>query len=312
MKEIFVLVTMDVEKALPANRPASTTGPRNYEESAVFIEAYVQRAKSHGFPVSFMIHPEVTHEHKALFNQLEEDGACLGLHLHPWKFSDGRYKAHFGGLTSDEQRNILGEAIEMWSDAMIRKPLWFRPGTFSANDNTMPLLAELGFRGGSISLPGRVYPDMCAVWAGAPPDPHFGHAAFRHLPGELDFVNIPLSVDMSRVEMRNGNLFRWDLRPDWLDADYHAIADNIVGQVVAREPAVPVVHMVTHNDNDFSDPADRVCRNYVSALNEVVEACRRRGLTAVGATFADVADKLRSADRTDSRFRYAHASMLDG
>ena len=194
MKEIFVLVTMDVEKALPANRPASTTGPRNYEESAVFIEAYVQRAKSHGFPVSFMIHPEVTHEHKALFNQLEEDGACLGLHLHPWKFLDGRYKAHFGGLTRDEQRDILGEAIEMWSDAMIRKPLWFRPGTFSANDNTMPLLAELGFRGGSISLPGRVYPDMCAVWAGAPPDPHFGHAAFRHLPGELDFVNIPLSV----------------------------------------------------------------------------------------------------------------------
>ena len=39
MKEIFVLVTMDVEKALPADRPASTTGPRNYEESAVFIEA---------------------------------------------------------------------------------------------------------------------------------------------------------------------------------------------------------------------------------------------------------------------------------
>ena len=116
MKEIFVLVTMDVEKALPADRPASTTGPRNYEESAVFIEAYVERAKSHGFPVSFMIHPEVTHEHKELFNQLEEDGACLGLHLHPWKFLDGRYKAHFGGLTRDEQRDILGKAMAMWSE----------------------------------------------------------------------------------------------------------------------------------------------------------------------------------------------------
>ena len=312
MKEIFVLVTMDVEPALPADRPASTTGPRNYEESAVFIEAYAARARSRGFPVTFLIHPEVTHEHTALFDQLEADGACLGLHLHPWKFSGGRYRAHFGGLTRDEQSDILGEAIAMWSDGMGRRPRWFRPGTFSANDHTMPLLVELGFRGGSISLPGRVYPDMCAVWAGAPPDPHFGHAAFRHLPGQLDFVNIPLSVDMSRVETRNGNLFRWDLRPDWLNADYRTIADNIVGQVVARAPTVPVVQMVTHNDNDFSDPEDRVCSNYETALEQVVAACRRRDLVPVGATFADVAEKLRAAKRIESDFRYAHASMLDG
>ena len=312
MKEIYVLVTMDVEPALPGDRPDAATGPRNYEESALFIEAYADRAGSHGYPVTFLIHPEVTHEHAALFDRLEGDGACLGLHLHPWKFSGGRYKAHFGGLTRDQQRDILGDAIAMWSEGMNRRPPWFRPGTFSANDHTMPLLVELGFRGGSVSLPGRVYPDMCAVWAGAPPDPHFGHAAFRHLPGELDFVNIPLSVDMSRVETRNGNRFHWDLRPDWQAADYRRIADNIVGQVIARGPAVPVVQMVTHNDHDFTDLGDRVCRNFQTVLDEVKKACGRRGLVPVGATFAGVAEKLRAADKPETAFRYAHASMLRG
>lgn len=312
MNEIYVLVTMDVEPALPDDRPAAATGPRNYVESARFIEGYAAIAAGYGYPVSFLIHPEVTAEHRALFDRLEAEGACLGLHLHPWKFADGRWQAHFGGLTRDGQRAILEAATTMWSASMNRRPEWFRPGTFSANDNTMPVLAELGFRGGSISLPGRVYPDMCAVWAGAPFDPHFGHEAFRHLPGDLDFVNIPLSVDISRVENRDGNLFNWDLRPDWQAADYRAIADNIVGQVVERAPAVPVVQMVTHNDNDFGDPGDRVCGNYRRVLDEVTAAIRRRGMTPVGATFADVAERLHAAGRAERGFTYAHSTMLTG
>lgn len=312
MKEIFVLVTMDVEPALPKDRPAASTGPMNYADSARFIEGYSETAAGFGYPVSFMIHPEVTAEHRELFDQLEHEGACLGLHLHPWKFAEGRYKAHFGGLSRNEQVDILTEAADMWEGSMERRPIWFRPGTFSANDNTMPVLQELGFSGGSISLPGRVYPDMCAVWAGANPDPHFGHSAFRLLSGNMDFVNIPLSVDNSRVEARDGNLFNWDLRPDWQAADYHTIADNIVQQVIARDPDVRVVQMVTHNDNDFSNPNDRVANNFRTILTEVTEACHRHGYTPVGATFASVASALRSKVLQTSKFTYAHASMLNG
>ena len=90
------------------------------------------------------------------------------------------------------------------------------------------------------------------------------------------------------------------------------IADNIVRQVLARRPLVPVVHMVTHNDNDFSDPNDRVRRNYATVLREVTDAIRRAGADPVGATFASVAELVRGAGTRQDEFVYAHASMLTG
>ena len=309
---IYVLITMDVEPALPADRPAATTGPLNYADSERFIRAYWAMAAEYGYPVTFMIHPEVTLAHPGLMLELEQEGASLGLHIHPWKFSDGHYKAHFGGLRTAQQYAIVSEATAMWQAGLGKRPRFFRPGTFSCNDNTLPVLEELGFVGGSVSLPGRVYPDMNAVWAGAEPDPHRGHAVFRHLAGDLEFVNIPLSVDMSRTEDRDGRKFHWDLRPDWQSADYRLIASNIVTQVLARRPKVPVIHMVTHNDHDYTDPEDRVRRNFATVLREITDACQRAGATPVGATFASVATLVREAKKTTAPFVYAHASMLTG
>ena len=67
---------------------------------------------------------------------------------------------------------MLSRAIEMWREAFNVPPQYFRQGTLSANDSLFRVLADLGFRGGSVSLPGRVFPDKHAVWAGAPLDPH--------------------------------------------------------------------------------------------------------------------------------------------
>ena len=82
--------------------------------------------------------------------------------------------------------------------------------------------------------------------------------------------------------------------------------------MLARAPAVPVVHMVTHNDNDYADPGDRVCRNFVTVLREIGEACRRRGAEPVGATFADIVARVHESRDEDRGFVYAHASMLTG
>lgn len=313
MDKIYVLITMDVEPALPeGERPEGASGPRNYVESERFIRGYARRAAAHGYPVSYMLHPEVTEHHADLFLELEAEGACLGLHLHPWKFADGHYQAHFGGLSAEMQAAILSEATAVWYGHMGKRPRYFRPGTFSANDSTFGVLDRLGFLGGSVSIPGRVYPDLNAVWAGATLDPHRGHGSFRQVPGDLDFVNIPLSVDISGLEDRNGRQFHWDLRPDWQSADYSRIARNIVSQVRARAPRVPVVHMVTHNDNDYGDDNDRVCRNFESVLAEIGAAIREAGAEPVGATFADVVAMVRDADRGGRKFVFADGTMLTG
>lgn len=312
MNKIYVLVTMDVEMVLPSPKPYGASGPSSYEESERFILAYNRYANEYGYPVTYIIHPEVLPHHAALFHRLEAEGACLGLHIHPWKFSDGHYKAHFGGLTRAQQYAIVSEATALWQAGMGKRPQYFRPGTFSANDNTFEVLDTLGFLGGSASIPGRVYPDLNAVWAGATPDPHRANRVFRQVPGDLDFVNIPLSVDLSSHEVRGGREFCWDLRPDWEKADYRQIASNIVEQVVARNPAVPVVHLVTHNDNDYSNPDDRVCRNYQTVLREVTDAIRRAGAVPVGATFADVCTLVRNKGAVEKAFVFADKTMLTG
>lgn len=314
MDKIYVLITMDVEPALAAGtRPDGASGPLNYADSERFIAGYARRAAAYDYPVSFMIHPEVTAHHAQLLLDLEaRSGACLGLHVHPWKFADGHYQAHFGGLTTAQQYAILSEASAMWYGNMGKRPRYFRPGTFSANDSTFAVLDELGFLGGSVSIPGRVYPDLNAVWAGATLDPHRGNRSFRQVPGDLDFVNIPLSVDISSQQDRGGRLFYWDLRPDWESADYRAIATNIVSQVKSRAPAVPVIHMDTHNDNDYGDDADRVCRNFETVLAEITRACRAAGAEPVGATFADIVPMLRGSAPVDKGFVFADKTMLTG
>ncbi len=313
MKSIYVLVTMDVEPALAEGcRPEGASGPMSYADSERFIAGYDAIASEFGFPVTYMVHPEATRQHAALLRRLAANGACLGLHLHPWKFASGRYPDHFGALTGPQQYAIVSEAAAIWMDAIGHRPPFFRPGTFSANDMSFEVLETLGFEGGSLSAPGRVYPHLNAVWAGAEPDPHRGHAAFRQVPGELDFVNIPLSVDLSVLEDRDGRRFFWDLRPDWLAADYRTIATNIVGQLMIRDPAVPVVHVVTHNDNDYSDPDDRVCRNFRSVLDAVNRAIGEAGARPVGATFADICPRVRETAARTGQTPLADATLLTG
>lgn len=303
MKEIHVVITMDCERPTTETRPEAT-GPRSYELSDRYIRGYVAIAAEFGFPVSFFIHPEVAMAQKALFLELEAKGACLGLHLHPWKFMDGRYRSHFGGLSEGEQRAILSEAIGLWLNTFGRRPLYFRTGTFSANDSTYRVMAELGFRGASNSVPGRLYPDLNAAWVGAEPDPHRAHPCFRLIKGTLDLANMPLTVDFSSVVEKQGRRFHWDLRPDWQGVDFRQIATNIVAQLKARAPKVPVMTLVTHNENDYMDANDRVCRNFRTVLNEIVAACEAAGAKAVGTTFDKICDRVLSEPVGEPEFTY--------
>ena len=289
MKDIYVLVTMDVE--VPRQSPKAS-GPEDWESSEAYIRGYVEVAAAHGYPVSFFLHPETACRHVALFDELHAArGAFVdGLHLHPWKFRDRTYLAHLGGMTTDEQRAVISEAIAEWQAAMGRCPLYFRPGTFSANDSTFPLLVELGFRGGSVSAPGRIYRDLCAIWPGAVPDPHRPHRCLRQLEGDLEFANIPLTQDFSKLEAIRGRYFHRDLRPDYNDVDHRILVRNVVEQIAQRDPAVPVIHFDTHNDNDYTDPANPVRRNYETVLRAIPEACSRAGFRAVGSTVDRVCD----------------------
>ena len=137
-------------------------------------------------------------------------------------------------------------------------------------------------------MPGRLYPHTYSIWSGAEPDPHRAHPFFRQLAGALDLVNMPSSVDFATIIEKNGCWYHWDLRPDWPEADYEAIAANIVSQVKARNPAVPCINQVTHNDHDYTNPDDRHCRHYRRSLDAIAPPARGRPKPG-GVTLAEVA-----------------------
>lgn len=290
MQEINIVVTMDVELPTLATH-VSASGPPDYETGERWTRAFVELAEGYGCPTTLFVHPEVALARTDAFREFAAKGNCLALHLHAWRF-DSRYQCEFGGLAASESRAMLEKASTLWQQAFGERPKYFRPGTLSANDSIFRVLAELGFRGGSVSLPGRVFPDKHAVWMGAPLDPHRGHADFRLIEGDLDFANMPISVDTSEFVRKGDREFYWDLRPDFPAVDHRRLVRNVIDQVSARAPAVPCINFLTHNDNNFTDPDDRVRGNCVAVLEEIHLACAARGIRPVGATLETICDKV--------------------
>src|SRR5690554_6114572 len=246
MKDISIVLTMDCEPTLETTH-STATGPADFAMSERAIIGLFEIADSYGFPVTYFVHPETIREQADLFKDLEAKGACIGLHMHPWKYSqwryDGkRYLEHFGQLAYQDQVALLSEAATIWHDAMGKQPLYFRPGTFSGNDATFRAVMDTGFLGGSLSAPGRVYREIRSVWTGTEPDPHRPNADFRLMPGNMPIANMPLSADFSRLlDMGRGRRLHPDFRPDidWLERfgiDYRSISENILTQTMDRAP----------------------------------------------------------------------------
>ena len=312
MKEINILLTMDCEPTL-ATTHALATGPRDWAHSERAVRGYFNIGRRYGFPASYFVHPETVLGQPSVFADLQSQGARLGLHMHPWKYSMWRFEqkrflANYGGLTADEQRACLAESSALWREAMGYQPLYFRPGSFSANDAIFKVLTELGFRGGSCSVPGRVWADVQTVWSGAEPDPHRADGEFRQVRGNLEFANVPVSVDFSStVTGAKGRTMHPDLRPDtdWPGKhglSYQTIATNIVAQTVARAPQVPVIVIISHNHYEYSDDGNAVTRRLVASLDAVCAACKAVGVKPVGKTLAQVVDAVLSLPAVPERF----------
>lgn len=306
---MHVVLTLDCE------RPNSETdqrasGPPSQAVGIESAQGYVNTAESRGYPVTLFVHPEVAVADPAAFKQFEADGHNLGLHLHPWRFADQKYGAELGALSESDARAVISEATSMWQSALGYRPKLFRGGAASANDSTFRILAELGFEGGSTTIPGRIYPDIHAIWAGSDPDPHRANAVFRQLPGDLDFAEMPISVDLSRKVHKNGRSFHWELRPDW-DVDYDEVAFNILSQIKTRAADVPVINMVTHNDHNFADPNDLHSASFSSIIDAIEKACDKAQLTPIASSVQQIVDLTLALPPTVIRLNKASGKVIE-
>ena len=294
LKDVLILFTMDCEPALTdvtsyASRMSGSCPP-NYEVSENSIRGYVTTIKAYGFPATLFVHPEVAVRQRKLLLELQSQGVCLGLHLHPYKFRGGRYKKDLGAYSASKQHEIIKEAMDIWEKSLGQKPLYFRPGYFSANDNTFRVLQELGFKGGGVSCPGRILPEHYSVWSGAEPYPHRAHLNFRQLKGDSDFVEVPISVDYKRPILRGHARqrgYEWLYIPS-SQYNHGEVIKDLLERFRADNPRYPVIVTDTHNNEDYSNPKHPARLNLDFILDSIRSLCAERGVRPVGVSLSDI------------------------
>jgi hypothetical protein len=166
--------------------------------SARAIDGFCNRLSSAGYPATLFVSAECAEEHGPLLEELAGRGFELGLHVHPPNLDADRYSRHLGQYPAEEQRAIVEQAIERIYDAVGIRPRSFRSGAFSASDATFPMLYELGFRQGSLSVPGRDLPRDAVCWAGAETYTHYVDPSNRLRAGALPFLELPVTSDPNR------------------------------------------------------------------------------------------------------------------
>jgi hypothetical protein len=202
---LYILFTMDCE---PVATKGIAEGPQTWEISARAIEGFCYRLLSAGYPVTLFVSAPCAEEHTPLLEELAEHGVELGLHVHPPSLDRGLYTRHLGAYNAAEQRTIIEAASERFREALGSYPHSFRSGAFSANNATFQVLYELGFRQGSLSVPGRDVPRHAAAWAGAETEPHYVDPSDRLRAGRLPFLELPVTSDAQRWYRRG---FPYDL-----------------------------------------------------------------------------------------------------
>ena len=301
-RDVFVLFSMDCEPArtdvTPYGLLMSGSGPRDYVESERSIRAYVASVGALGYPVTVFIHPEVAASHPELFLEMQRNGTCLGLHLHPYKFGKGRYQYDVGAYHAHAQRSILEEAMHEWKEALGQQPRFFRGGYFSANDNTFVVLSDLGFRGGSLSCPGRILPQHFSVWAGAEHYPHRAHLGFRQQEGSSDFVEVPVAVDLERpvqVGAAREQGYEWPYIPARA-YDHAEVIRHILERFQSDSPNYGTLVMDTHNDQVYANPEHPSSKNLQLILDSIRVNCQKLDLRPVGVTLDQMCKLVLSDD----------------
>lgn len=166
-----------------------------------------------------------------------------------------------------------------------------RGEVFSSNDQTFGVLADLGFDGGSRSCLGRVLPTAMAVWAAA-------KLSFRQINGSNDFIQMPISVDMSRPMARGDRHeagFEWPYIPS-RNYDHRTDVRGILKQNFEDRTTFPTYVKNTYQDQDYAYPLHPASLTLQSVFQTLRETADEIQTGLVVTPIADMVGRVRDSD----------------
>lgn len=286
-EELFVTWTMDCE---PIAAEVPTGGPADWALSELAMRGYVEALGARGHRVTLFLVPRTGEVQAGVVRDLLAQGTEAGMHMHP-QTTDYAVDAHLGQLPPATQRALLASGRDRLEAALGVRPTAFRPGCFSASDATYPILVDLGFTVGSVSLPGRRLPDVGADWAGAEPFAHWACADDRLTAGTLPFLELPTTVDLRDVPgpaSAEGDARHLRLeRPGIVEWAPDLIRRHLAAQVEA-EVAIKSLVVMTHNTREYGDPGEPARVGLEAVADAIDAAAAELSLTVRPATLGEV------------------------
>ncbi|MEN6316329.1 MAG: polysaccharide deacetylase family protein [Clostridiaceae bacterium] len=280
MKKLNVIFTMDCEAI---NGLASEGGPRDWDFCKRSITGYCETLLKKNIRATLFVVPFTAEKHRGVLLELERTGVELALHYHP---QDHGYKDYLGAYDGEQQLSMISEASDIWTQAIGKKPESFRGGNMSANDYTFPVLECLGFKQGSLSMPERNFTRVKANWKGSPMYPYHTNKANRLIEGNLEFLEVPVTVDWESVLW--GGLTPLELRIEMVDARAHGftIRKNIERQLISNY-SMPYIAVLTHDIFDYSDKGEFRSQVLEGIIDEIERCAESNGLAIDGLTLKE-------------------------
>ena len=275
---LYVVFTMDCERIAAESPPG---GPETWTLSERAIEGFCAMLLDCAIRPTLFLVPECAQRHSSLLKGLAGQGVELGLHTHPQSLADHRYRRYLGAYSASMQQTVIERGLGIFVDALGQRPRAFRPGNFSASNETFAVLHSLGFSQGSVSDPGREAPRLAALWKEADPYPHWANQEDRLRSGTLPFLEVPLTTDPTQVRP---NGFPYELRIESGPfEEWHApIIHQALQRMASEQVAFPCLCLFTHNCFDYGDPGcdqTRTLRNTVEFLHVLRERYEVRPVT---------------------------------
>ena len=124
---------------------------------------------------------------------------------------------------------------------------------------------------------------------------HRVSAAQRSIPGDLDFIDVPLTVDW---DVRFPHRFGWDLPQELMieRGDVPTLSRVVTKNVVRaaeKRPPTPAICVATHNVWDYSDPDDEKTSCLEGLIGSLDQIETDQEVTFVAATVESIAECFR-------------------
>jgi len=267
------------------------------------VDLFEDKGLVHG--LGLCSEPEVAARQAALFTEMEERGGWQAVHFQvrgyrpPGATEDYDWERPLSFYDYDEQREVLAVAKDHWEQALGRRAEDYGACCLMANDWTMPILDELGYKQCYVTGPGRYNPSpkVGHFWWGAYPYSHHGSSKCRLVPGDLEIYNMVITTDPAVEQTGPESWRRVDYRPE-NEFDYErtrAIAGAWVEDMIRSDHPVLYLFAGTHNTWDVGDrssPRRKALEIAIQASRDVADTL---GLELIPASMADIhaeADRL--------------------